>query len=200
MDNIPPYFVREYAQEFKWTVDENNTICTYGRRPNFTRDKLVVPEDELVEKHPLLPRAIRALVAKYAELGRSTHIEAAAVFATLDVLLNGPIELTDKNGVALSFSSVQDLAILRSGDVDITATSASIETVTLHNVNVTIAHSPMYWCFTVSASELDEKYPGWHGKWAIGDELGMPYPDLMRMVFTKAPSQNIASSLPDFTL
>lgn len=200
MDNIPPYFVKAYAQEFQWTIDENNAICTYGRRPNSTRDKFVVPEEELSAKHPHLPLAIRALVAKYVELGRSAYVEALAVFATLEILRHGPIELTDKNGVKLTFSEVHDLALLKGGGVDITATSVSLDTVSVNNIELTIAHSPMYWCFAVSESELEEHYPGWHGKWAIGDELELPYPDLMRMVFTKGPAINTPTPLPDFTL
>lgn len=117
---------------------------------------------------------------------------------TRALLADGSIDCRDEDGVLHRFLAIDTLEESTHAPTMIRMLGFAITTepVTLGNVVFELVTSSVMRDIGAPKSDLDNRYPGWQQRWAIGQDLGVEHAELMRHVFpAHSPRKCLASCI-----
>lgn len=184
---------------YRWTIDNDNSL--YGRYvdDNGNRETYKVPDALLAERHPLLPKVIRAIHDFNSKKRGDTYAAGATVNLTLFYLEQGSMRLPClASGEYHDFASISELGVSEHEPDTITVKGLHLSVLSVSEQDVTIPFVAADNILTtgISRAALDRDFPGWYERFVIGQELGLFVDDLSRYMFTNGPVNTPPADVP----
>lgn len=171
---------------------------------NIDGENVDMSDAEMNADHPYFSVALRGLFKKQQDhVWMKRTVISQHVWDTLCVLQHGCIELTDLNGKMHTFVNVTALTEADAVAIAQTAYAIAGNAIKLGYVEHNGTMVPYAWDtiprdIVVTKSTLDEQYPGWHQRMALGPSLGLAIDESWRLVFSK-PDKALSIPALDMT-
>lgn len=182
-----------------WRIQDNDTLVgvVNGEYSDEDSQEHEVPLTILAVLHPDLPIALRAQIEWTAKNWSAAHpvTNGSAAKDLLALLQNGSYNLTDSRGVNHTLVDISNFQVHSNGClVSVHGTQCSIQTTVAEGRSIQFITKSSHYCtIQAQAEELDSHFPGWRARWDLGQQLGLPFGELLPYVLV-APVQQASLS------
>lgn len=184
-----------------WKLGRRGILAIIETEDGARQDAYEVSDDDLRKHHPLFPDALAATIRGAAKgfmvyNDGQTELRGRYAMDVLKVLHGDLLEYNDVNGVDRKALKVVSLSIdYKEQVVNLGAIYTETMSVIINGVTVPYVWDTMRDNVKVSAHELQDRFPGWFERMALGLELDIQQDALFQYIFSQTIPEGVKSGI-----
>lgn len=192
------------GSSYCWDNYDNTTFHVFplkGAPDASTLPEYLVPVGVLAVLHEKLPAALKAQLSATNKNFGLRFATSNEVFATIDYYTQGAVEFDDVLDIPRTMYKIREFyeAPRYPGQFRFQAVLLTLETIETAEESLVFVVDSELRIVSALESELEQRYPGFKKRYALGLELDVPFDDLIQHVFKQAPLVVTSNTFNDIT-